>query len=122
MSNLPSTPVSKRSDKEIQNYFDSYFSKPLSFPSNELDAVVGFFEQRGFEKSASIAVAGTLLKQAKLDAVNVFKILDTLKGLDSVQLSTIVAEILNYNRPKTSSLGVQRTPTTNLTEQRNIVE
>jgi hypothetical protein len=32
-------------------------------------------------------------------------LLDTLKGLDSVDLSALVAEIMNYNRLKTSFLG-----------------
>ena len=122
MSNLPTSGPEKYSDKEIQNFFDTYYAQPLTFPSNELDAVVGFFERRGFAKSASVAVAGTLIKQAKLDQVKVFKILDTLKGLDEVQLSAIVAEIINYNRPKTSSLGLQRESISTLTEQRNIVE
>jgi len=122
MSNLPKTPPPKTSDREVQSYFDTYFSKPLSFPSNEVDAVVGFFQSRGFEKSASIAVAGVLLKQSKLDNIKVFKILDTMKGLNEAQLSSIVAEILNYNRPKTSSLGVQRQQVTDLVEQRNIVD
>lgn len=122
MSNLPKTAPSKTSDREVQSYFDTYFSKPLAFPSNEVDAVVGFFQSRGFEKSASVAVAGVLLKQSKLDNIKVFKILDTMKGLNEAQLSSIVAEILNYNRPKTSSLGVQRQQVTNLVEQRNIAD
>ena len=45
-----------------------------------------------------------------------------MKGLNEAQLSSIVAEILNYNRPKTSSLGVQRQQVTNLVEQRNIAD
>ena len=122
MSNLPKTAPPKTSDREVQSYFDTYFSKPLAFPSNEVDAVVGFFQSRGFEKSASVAVAGVLLKQSKLDNIKVFKILDTMKGLNEAQLSSIVAEILNYNRPKTSSLGVQRQQVTNLVEQRNIAD
>ena len=39
----------------------------LSFPSNQVDAVVGFFENRGFDKLASTSVASVLLTQAKVD-------------------------------------------------------
>jgi len=119
-TSLPATPTPKRSDKEINQFFDKYFDKPLEFASNEVDAVVTFFEKRGFEKAAAIAISSTILKQAKLDNVKVFQILDTLKGLDEVQISAVVAEIINYSRPKYSTIGYKRTETSNKTERRNI--
>jgi hypothetical protein len=36
------------------------------------------------------------------------QIMDTLTGLSNVEISGLVAEILNYNRFKTSSLGVSQ--------------
>lgn len=121
MSSLPATPVVKRSDKEVQQFFNQYFTKKLSYPANEVDAVVNFFEKRGFEKAAAISVATILLQQAKIDDVKVFKLLDTLTGLSEVQLSAIVTEVLNYNRPRTSTLGYRRTEAADKTEKRNIV-
>jgi len=119
-NNLPTQAVRKNSDKEVQQYFDQYFTKPLEFTSNEVDAVIGFFKKRGFEESAAVAVGSTLLQQAKLDNVKVFKLLDTLNGLDEVQLSAIVTEIINYNRPKTSTVGYRRADSFDKTESRNI--
>ena len=119
-SNLPIQATRKNSDKEVQQYFDQYFTKPLEFTSNEVDAVIGFFKKRGFEESAAVSVGSTLLQQAKLDNVKVFKLLDTLNGLDEVQLSAIVAEIINYNRPKTSTVGYRRADSFDKTESRNI--
>jgi len=60
------------------------------------------------------------LKQAKIDGIKIFKILDTMKGLDDVQLSAVVAEVINYNRPKSSSIGYKRTETVDKVERRNI--
>ena len=120
MPSLPAQPASKRSDKEINQFFDKYYAKPLEFAANEVDAVTTFFEKRGFDKSASIAVASTILKQAKLDDVKVFQILDTLEGLEEVKLSAVVAEIVNYNRPKYSTIGYRRTETVDKVERRNI--
>ena len=65
------------------------------FPSNDVDAVVGYFESRGFDRTASISTATVILQQAKIDGVKVFELLDTLKGMDKVQLSYIVTEIAN---------------------------
>jgi len=121
MASLPAQPVVKRSDKEVQQFFNQYFTKKLSYPANEVDAVVNFFEKRGFDKSAAISVATILLQQAKIDGVKIFTLLDTLTGLSEVQLSAIVTEVLNYNRPRTSTLGYRRTESPVKTEKRNIV-
>ena len=123
MSSLPATPVSRASDKEVNQFFDKYYTKSISYPANEVDSVdsvVTFFEKRGFDKSAAINVATVLLQQAKIDKINVFRVIDTLKGLDEVQLSAVVAEVLNYNRAKTSTLGYRRTDSIDKTEKRNI--
>ena len=110
------------SDQKVNKVFDQYFTASQNFPSNEVDAVVGFFENRGFEKVAAISTATTLLTQARLDNVKVFELLDTLKGLQAVQLSAVVAQVINYNRPSTSTIGFTRDSQTNLTEKRNILE
>ena len=109
-------------DQKVNKVFDQYFTASQNFPSNEVDAVVGFFENRGFEKVAAVSTATTLLSQARLDNVKVFELLDTLKGLEAVQLSAVVAQVINYNRPSTSTIGFTRDSQDNLTEKRNIME
>lgn len=117
-----SLPIQRQSnDKSVTEFFDKYFTKKLSFPTNEVDAVIGFFLKRGFDKTAAQSTSTVLLEQAKIDNVNIFTLLDTLKGLTEVQLSTVVAEVLNYNRDSTSSVGFKRTATVDKIEKRNIV-
>ena len=119
MSSLPTTTTN--SDKRVTEFFDNYFTEKLSFPSNEVDAVIGFFLKRGFEKPAAISTSTILLNQAKIDNVNVFELLDTLKDLDGIQLSTVVTEVLNYNRLSTSTLGFKLSNSTSTLEKRNVV-
>ena len=95
MSSLPTSP--KSSEQNVTEFFDNYFNEKLAFPSNEVDAVIGFFEKRGFEKNSAISTATVLLNQAKIDGVKIFELLDTLKGLDNVQLSSVVTEVLNLS-------------------------
>jgi transcriptional/translational regulatory protein YebC/TACO1 len=121
MTNLPSEDAQRFSDRDVKDFFDDYRQEPVSFSSNQLDSVVNFFSNRGFDETAAIATASVLLEQAKRDSVNVFKLIDTLKGLDDVELSNIVTEILNYSRPKTSSLGYKKRNSIDLFEKRNIV-
>lgn len=120
-TNLP-VEISGDSAPTVQDFFDNYFTNQLSFPSELIDATVGFFEKRGFEGYAARSTAAVLLQQAKLDNVKVFELLDTLGKLSEVQLSNIVAEVLNYNRQKTSTLGYRSTVNSGeFLERRNIV-
>lgn len=91
-------------------FFDTYGQEPLEFSAVEVDATTTFFQRRGFENDAAIVVTATLLKQAKLDNVPVFEVLDSLKEFDGTSLSTLVGEILNNNRVPTSTLGFRTTP------------
>jgi hypothetical protein len=108
------------SASEVKEFFNQYFTGKISFPSNQVDAVIGFFESRGFSRQSSISVGTVIMQQAKLDNVNVFQLLDTLKKQDEIQLSSVVTEVLNYNREKISTLGYKVDNTANRTESRNI--
>ena len=105
---------------EEQKFFDNYFTKQLSFPSSQVDAVVAFFERRGFESNSAQSVAAVLLKQAKLDNIPVFKLLDSLENLDQLKLNKMVLEVINSNSPRTLELGVKTNTVVNTTESRNI--
>lgn len=119
-SNLPPSEIVDSSDK-VKTFFNNYFNATITFPAAQVDAVVGFFKKRGFDDLASNSTSIVLLQQAKLDDVNVFQLLDTLEGLTEVQLSAIVAEVLNYNRQKNSTLGYRQQETGELLEKRNII-
>jgi hypothetical protein len=120
ISNLPSK-VSKDSALGTRLYFDKYGEAPLEFTSTDVDTTVGFLRGRGFEDDAAIVTAVILLKQAKLDEMPVRELLDTLKGLQNLELSTLVGEVLNNNRSATSTLGFKVQSVVNEFQLRNIV-
>jgi hypothetical protein len=104
MASLPA-PSKQDSAAGTKLFFDRYGQQPLEFSANEVTAAIAFFQSRGFEDDAAILTAQVLLKQAKIDSVPVFKIIDTLKTFNGVQISALVAEILNNNRNSASTLG-----------------
>lgn len=116
-NNLPSKTTS---DSAIVQAFDAYTSQPLEIDASTLDAMRGFFTSRGFDKTSAESVSVTIIKQAKQDGYNPMQILDSLKGLDSVEISALVAEIVNYNRFKTSFLGYALAFSANNEVARNI--
>jgi hypothetical protein len=105
--NLPTNPGNIDSSSKMKQFFDTYYTNPLAFPAGEAEAVLGFFTSRGYEISAAGALASTLMKQARAETppISVFQLLDKLKGLNQVQLSQIIIEVLNYNRVPTSILA-----------------
>jgi hypothetical protein len=108
-------PVNTKSDSatNTKDFFNSYYDVGISLTATDVDATVGFFQSRGFDISAANSIAATLLSQSKIEQVNVFQIIDTLKGLNDSQLNRIVAEILNYNRLNISTLGYKVDTTAN---------
>jgi len=117
----PSIQPVNDSSTEVKEFFDKYYSKKISVTSNQVDSIVGFFKKRGFDQSSAIAVSTVLLQQAKVDNVSIFKLLDTLQGLDEVSISKLVATILNSNRSNISSIGYRVENTAETSEKRNIV-
>lgn len=103
-TNIPVNKLANSSDATIQA-FDAFYSQPLELNVSTFDAMTGFFESKGFDKSSAEVMAVTIIKQATIDSANPMEVLDTLKGLEKLEISAVVAEILNYNRFKTSFLG-----------------
>jgi hypothetical protein len=118
--NLPSV-TKTDSAASTKLFFDTYGSRPLEFGSNEVSASVAFFAEKGFTEEAAITTAMTILRQAKIDGVQVFEILDTLKELNGTQLSGVVAQILNKYRPNTSTLGYRSVNVIKINQTRNIL-
>ena len=103
-------------------FFNTFYDIEISYNPSEVDAVIGYFLKRGFQKTSAINTASVLLQQAKIDNLNVQVLIDTLKGVSDVQLSLIVAQILNFNRSKTSVLGFRdENSQIELFDQRNVV-
>lgn len=120
IGNLPIA-TSNDSSTEVKQFFDKFFVHKVSFPANQIDGTVGFFLKRGFDLESARSTAIVLLNQARIDNVNVFTLIDTLKTLTDVQLSQVVAQVLNAYREKISLLGYRVAPIADNYESRNIL-
>jgi hypothetical protein len=119
-NNLPQKTIQDTSET-VKQFFDKYYLTPVTFPSNQIDAVVGFFQRRGFDLDSSRSTAIVILNEAKNDGINPFQLLDTMKSLTDAQLSQLVAQVLNSYREKTSLLGYRVAAVANPYESRNIL-
>jgi len=114
-------PITEPPTSDVRQFFDKFYQHHVSFPAVEIDATVGFFLKNGFDLQSSRSVSIVLLNQSRADNVNVFQLIDTLKTLSDVELSQVVAQILNAYRENTSVLGYRINPLTNSFDTRNIV-
>ena len=106
-SNLPASTSTTNLQKVVQ-YFDSYYSTPINLDAASIDVLKGFFESKGFDAQSSENITYIILKTAKQRNYKPQEIIDALSAYDRLQLNDFLLSILNYNRIKTSSLGVIR--------------
>jgi hypothetical protein len=99
-NNLPSTGKSVAATA-----YSNAYEKPLELETNTFNLMKGFFEAKGFDKLSAETIAVTFIRQASADGYNPLQVLDTLKSFAAPKLNSVVTEILNYNRYKTSYLG-----------------
>jgi len=120
-NNLPQPTKSSDSSIKTLKVFDAYTTAPLNIDGATFDAMTGFFGSRGFGDDAAKSMAYIIIKQAILDKFNPFELIETLKGLTDIEISSLITEILNYNRFKTSSLGTASPFTPAAEVARNII-
>lgn len=117
-SNLPGL---RKTENATLQAFDTYYSQPIEIKVSTLDSMVSFFTSKGFDQVAAENVAIVIITQARKDNLNPMQVLDTLKGLGDVEISALVAEIINFNRFKTSFLGYTRNFQYNEEVSRNVM-
>jgi len=105
-SNLPiSDQISTDSAGSNVDYFENLNKKQLAFKASESDAIIAYFRSIGMDDNAAKSVGFIFLKQCKIDKVDALQLLDSLRKLEGTQLTSVLGEILNLNRVRTSALG-----------------
>jgi hypothetical protein len=120
-TNYTNIPKVSQGNSLGQESFTNYFLDPLEIDPSTLDAITGFFTARGFDLNSASSFASILIYQAKKDNVNPLSFLDIMKGYNNIQLNSLIAEIVNYNRFKTSYLGFGSIFTPNPEVARNVL-
>ena len=47
---MTNTPITQNPDRETRQFFENLNKPTLTFATNDVDAMVGYFESRGFSK------------------------------------------------------------------------
>ena len=125
MSNVYTNLPQKDQDnlqKTINALTENQYVENFQFTQNDIDAAIGFFVRRGFDRHPAEQTAYVILQQAKIDSVPAQQILDSLTKASPTQLSELISVILNANRYKSSRIGVRSSRTSSDFASRNILD
>jgi hypothetical protein len=121
-SNLPPLPKPNQgSVTSSLQAFDDFYQFPMQLSPGTLDTIRGFFESRGFDKIAAESISVIIIRQSLQDGINPMSALDGLASLSGAELGELAVQILNYNRFKSSYLGIGTPASPNQQIQRNIL-
>jgi hypothetical protein len=122
LSNLPPSPKANQASTDSAiNAVNNAYQFPLQLSPGTLDSFKGFFEIKGFDKVAAESISVVIIQQSLQDNINPMTVLDGLSGLSGADLGVLATQILNYNRFKSSYLGIGTLATPNQQIQRNIL-
>ena len=110
-NNIPSQKTASNSDASLAVLNSINSAAPVHINNQALVALTGYLESKGFKNPSSDTVAITILTQAKKDGFDPWTVIETIKTATNDTITRIVAEIMNTNRFKTSSLGYVRVTT-----------
>ena len=107
-NNIPSQKTASNSDASLAVLNGINSASTVYINNQALVALTGYLETKGFKNPSADTVAITILTQAKKDGFDPWTVIETIKTASNDTITGIVAEILNSNRFKTSSLGYVR--------------
>jgi len=102
-TSLPLTNPQDDVDLKVREYFETYFSTPITFTDNDYELVKSFFVERTNSADAAAALTAGILNA--VDELNLYPsdIIEQFKN--SSDFTTAIPLFLNLTRKGTSLLG-----------------
>ncbi len=120
-TNLPTEEKGQSLSDKTNNVLNQNNDIDVQLNNDTLIAMTGLLASNGFSEESAENISLTIMIQAKRDNFNPMNVLDTMRSLGKIELSQFVAEVLNFNRYKTSVLGTVQAITPVEFVKRNIL-
>jgi hypothetical protein len=95
------------SAKNTLDFFENYNKKQINLKSSDIDQFQSLLVKKGMQELAARETTTLILKQCNIDEVDPQTIYTQLKETPNMELTDILGEILNINRPVSSTLGTK---------------
>ena len=108
------------SDKTL-DFFNSFNKQEINLKSSDVTAFVDLLTRKGMAPETAKQSTNIILKQCNIDEIDPMTIYEELRQTSNMQLTDTLGEILNINRPKSSTLGTAKEKVDN-SAKRNIID
>lgn len=95
------------SAKSTLDFFENYNKQQINLKSSDIDQFQSLLVKKGMQELAARETTTLILKQCNIDEVDPQTIYTQLKETPNMELTDILGEILNINRPVSSTLGTK---------------
>tara|TARA_X000000950_G_scaffold74994_1_gene93681 strand:+ start:108 stop:482 length:375 start_codon:yes stop_codon:yes gene_type:complete len=95
------------SAKSTLDFFENYNKQQINLKSSDIDQFQSLLIKKGMQELAARETTTLILKQCNIDEVDPQTIYTQLKETPNMELTDILGEILNINRPVSSTLGTK---------------
>lgn len=120
-TNLPKKDISTNKTGEFFDVYNTTRSETL-VPSNEYDAVRGFFMRKTNDnKTVSAGLTDTVMQIANLHNVAPMDIIQEFNEYAVTDIQQALVSLINQTRANTSILGFNKNKTPSVTAARNII-
>lgn len=97
----------KDSAKNTLDFFENYNKQQINLKSSDIDQFQSLLVKKGMQELAARETTTLILKQCNIDEVDPQTIYTQLKETPNMELTDLLGEILNINRPVSSTLGTK---------------
>jgi len=112
---------SQNSADTTLDFFNNYNKAQVNLKSSDVDAFVDILTRKGMQEETAKTTTRIILQQCSIDGIDPMTVYEELRQSTRMELTETVGEILNVNRPKSSTLGTKKIATDN-TAKRNIID
>ena len=109
------------SAKNTLDFFENYNKQQINLKSSDIDQFQSLLVKKGMQELAARETTTLILKQCNIDEVDPQTIYTQLKETPNMELTDLLGEILNINRPVSSTLGTKLNVGDN-NAKRNIID
>jgi replication initiation and membrane attachment protein DnaB len=95
------------SAKNTLDFFENYNKQQINLKSSDIDQFQSLLVKKGMQELAARETTTLILKQCNIDEVDPQTIYSQLKETPNMELTDLLGEILNINRPVSSTLGTK---------------
>lgn len=112
---------SNNSSQATTDFFNNYNKQEVNLKTSDVSAFVDLLTNKGMAEQTAQETTNIILKQCNIDDVDPMTVFDELRQTTNMKLTDLLGEILNINRPKSSTLGTAKQKVTN-SAKRNIID